>query len=963
MSQEGQPVDRRMWRRIRTVFDEAVELPEAERAGFVSKECAGDPDLATWVLTMLEAESRAADFLDGSVDAFSALILDEDPDGTEEGLPPGTEIPPYRVVREIGRGGMGRVYLAERADGQFEQRVALKLVQHALGARAIQERFLQERQILAGLQHPNIARLIDGGMTPDGRPFFAMEYIEGRTITRYVEEEGSGQADRIRLMLDVCHAVAYAQQRLVVHRDLKPGNILVSNEGQVKLLDFGIAKLLVTTDNEAMTLPGSRPLTPEYAAPEQVSGGGITTATDVYALGCILFEVLTGARLKADGREPRATPGLPQDLANIVAMATQEEAERRYPTAAAMGMDLTRYLDGHPVAARAPSLAYRTAKFVRRNAMGVSALAAVLVLLVGGILTTTWQARRAERQAVRAEQVTRFLVGLFREADPDQAQGEDATASVLLDRGITRVESELPDEPELRADMYRILGEIQTKRGAYQSAEQMYRHAHSLNRATRGDRHPRTITCLLDIGNALYYQSRYAEAESVFTLAGTGASLGPETHARALGNLASAKNQLGKFEEAESLYIRTIEIDTKLHGRNHLEVATDLSNYARFLDEASRYAEAESLYQEVLTIRRTHLAEPHTDLALAYHNLAFTQENLGEEAEAERNMRTAVEMRRLLYGGDHPRLAASLRTLASMIRSHGNLEASEAIFREALAMSRATLGEVHHDVALCFNELGVVAFMQGDLRQAREQFGRALDIFKQLLPEDHPTVLVIQGSLGRVAFETGDLDQAERVYTEFLATTRRKHGEAHPRTADALIAMAMIHGERERWQQSLDLCLQALEVYRGVHEGPHRDVAMSETYVARALGELGEVAQAEGLLREALAFYEAEVTPDHPRRVDAEVRLGRVLLQAGRPGEALPLLERAEPIRFEAYGDRDGRTAEVMGLRGSALRRLGRADEARFVLDEAIRISLEARGPQDLSGRRATAERALIPYP
>ena len=967
------PLNPERWRTIERILDTAFDLPPFEREAWIDEACGGDADLRARVLALLDADQSAGGLLDESADHLARDLLGETqaPAGPTAAAPL-TEVPPWRIVGEIGEGGMGRVYLAERADGQFEQRVALKVVRPGRDGEAIRARFLQERQILAGLQHPSIAALVDGGMTPDGRPFFAMEYVEGRPITIYAREKGLSTAERVDLFRRVCDAVAYAQQRLVVHRDLKPSNILVAGAGQVKLLDFGIAKMLGTSEDDGLTRTGGRLLTPEYAAPEQMRGDPVTTATDVYALGGVLYELLTGERAHATptggtGRPPATGSGAPArglagDLANIVGKALAEEPARRYATAEALGDDLRRWRKDLPVVARAPSAGYRLRKFVARNGLAVGAVAAVILTLFAGLLATQWQARRAERQAKRAETATRFLASLFEAADPDRTQGEDPRASELLARGLVRIEDELGDDPALQAEMLATIGRIQEKRGAYAQAESLLVRALELHRAHAGGSRAFETQALLDLGGALYWQSRYAEADSVFALAlalerGSG---DPDERqiANAISNQASARNNLGRYDEAEPLYLESIAMDRRLHGERSLAVATDLNNYASYLGERGRHAEAESLLHEVLAIRRARLPRLHSEIAATLHNLGLQLRQNGEADSAEAALREAIELRHRLYGGPHARTAATMRLLGNLKQSQGRLDQADSLYRLALATSRGALGDMHLDVANCINDLAVVAFLRGDLEGSRDRFAEALAVFERLLPADHPNVVTIRSSFGRLALETGRLDEAESIYADLLRQRLAVFGSVHPRTAEAWIGMGMIHAKRERWEAAEAAMDSAVRAYVASHGEEHLDVANARSYHAWVLGERGRLDRARGLLEAALARFGEALPPTHPRIADAHLRLGRVLTLAGDPAAALPHLNFAQAVRMRAYGPRDPRAAEAQALRGAALAGAGRLAAGRAALDSAITTLRARRGAADLDTRRAVAARA-----
>ncbi|MGH2609391.1 MAG: serine/threonine-protein kinase, partial [Tepidiformaceae bacterium] len=499
-------------RRIQELFSQALEREPAERASFLALLRSQEPKLADEVESLLAADLEVDSFLERPPGDVLAVL-----EKLQPGLKPGDRIDRYAILRLLGRGGMGRVYLAERADAQYEKQVAIKVVPPGLDTEEILKRFRRERQILANLEHPNIASLLDGGTTSDGRPYLVLEYVEGEPIHRYCDRGRVPIDGRLRLFRTVCAAVQYAHQNLVVHRDLKPSNILVTAAGVPKLLDFGIAKILESGDDSGSTTAtrtGLRPMSPEYASPEQVRGGAITTATDVYSLGLVLYELLTGRRAQALEslslaeleravleREPerpsiavgrsqaharsaaRATAeavaaarasspeGLRRkligDLDTIVMNALQKEAERRYTSVEALSQDIQRHLDGFPVRAHPETLSYRTAKFVRRHTVGVAAGALLTLTLAAGMTGILWQARRAAQErdrarteAQKAETIAGFLTDLFRASDPNAALGDTVSVQFILERGHSRISTTLKDQPEVRATMLTVLGSV-----------------------------------------------------------------------------------------------------------------------------------------------------------------------------------------------------------------------------------------------------------------------------------------------------------------------------------------------------------------------------------------------------------------------------------------------------------------------------------------------------------------------
>ena len=950
-------------RRALAVFDEALDLPEPQRNAFLDRVCAGDPALRREVEDLFAADSRAGGPLDTPASEHAAALLDPEDPGEAEPLPP--DIPPYRFLHVVGRGGMGTVYRAERADGQFEQSVALKLVHPgALGTRGILDRFLRERRILARLEHPNIARLLDGGVTEAGVPYFAMEFVEGERITDHADRAGLAVEERLALFEQVCEAVAYAQTRLVVHRDLKPSNILVTAGGMVKLLDFGIARILSPDDTASreLTIDGVSAFTPEYAAPEQIRGEAPTTATDVYALGALLHELLTGRRpLRrgaagaarwADGpldTEPEPISRgvdrtlrrrLAGDLDVIVGRALRTRPEERYPTAQAMLEDIRRHRRSEPIAARPPSLRYRAGRYLRRHRVGVGAAALVTLALLAGVAGTAWQARLAAREAERANRVKDFLAGIFRESDPDRAQGHDPTASEILARGAERIELELRGDPEVRSELELIVGRVYDELGNYDAARPLAERSLATRRLLHGDDHPSTAESMEFLATTHARQAEYAQAESLYRMA-----LAIERRHRnphhprlaAVGaNLAGVLSHLGAFAEAETLYREAIAIDSYAYGEDHWETAQDLNNLAVHLGRAGRHEEAETLDREALRIRRLHAEDRPTELAMSLHNAAHGLVARGRSAEAIPLYRESIALKRKLYEANHPSLARSLRSLGAAFRNADDLDSAAVCMREALVMQRTLLGEEHEEVGITRNELAILSYLQGDLAEAVAGFREALAVFEALLPPDHPTVLTLRNNIATIEMSLGNLAAAEAAYRRILEIRTVKLGEAHPDVGQTWLAL----GNVRRWSGDLDGAvenyLRVLDVYRKAYDEENVDVASTLVTLARARIDRKEYAQAEAHLEDALAVLRTHLAPDHRDVVFAEAVLGCLFVRTGRAAEGLPLLERAAAASKERYGADDVRAADSSSQLALCLVALGRAEEGRPRLEAAL---------------------------
>lgn len=598
------------WQRLEELFFAGLELDAAGRAGLLARADGEDPELAREVAAMLAAHDS------GEGQGIERFLLVDPPEtrpGVHLNTRLGTQVGAYRLVELIGRGGMGEVYLAERADGEFQQRVAVKLLRAGLDSAQAIARFRAEREILARLEHPHIARLLDGGVTEEGLPFLAMEFVQGEPITHFCEAKKLSIEERLRLFVDVCRAIDFAHRSLVVHRDLKPSNILVTERGEVKLLDFGIAKLLEEGAAEAATRTGFLLLTPEYASPEQVRGGGITTATDVYALGLLLHEILTGQRAQpvADlspmgvaravcEEEPmspsaaapeRLARRLRGDLDTIVATAVHKDPARRYASAERLADDVLRHLGGRPIQARADSFGYRTGKFLRRHRLAAAASAAVvasllvgLLLAVSGLVRARSAEAEARREAETARQVSDLLIGIFKVNDPGEARGETVTARELLDRGAERVRGQLADQPAVQGNLLRTIGKAYSELGLYERAQGLYESDLAVRRGLHGEGHPEvaeSLNLLAEMANRRGDSAR-AEALALQALAIRERTLGSESLevAKALATAGIASWQLGDFKSARAHLERSLAIQEKALGPRHPDLAGILNNVA-----------------------------------------------------------------------------------------------------------------------------------------------------------------------------------------------------------------------------------------------------------------------------------------------------------------------------------------------------------------------------------------------
>ena len=865
-------LDATRWQHLSTLLDEAAALDPDARAAYL--DALEDEALRAELAELLAAHDEAETLDRFETPAFEAQALAFDADA---------RVGPYRLVGELGRGGMGMVYRAERADGQFEQAVALKLLPPSLGSAASAERFRAERQILARLDHPHIAHLLDGGVTtgPLGRelPWLAMELVEGEPLTAYAARRGLPAEARLRLFLQVCDAVAYAHRNLVVHRDLKPSNILVTEDGQVKLLDFGIATMI---EDEAagtpLTRAGVRPMTPEYAAPEQVRGEPVSTATDVYALGVVLYELLAAQRpYDLTGQSPsevertvcEAVPAKPSaavraagdgaltqrlrgDLDTIILKALAKEPAQRYAGAEALGDDLRRHLDGLPVRARPATAGYRARKFVRRHRVSVAATALVVLALVGGVAVALAQARVARTEASKAEAVNAFLLDMLASPDP-YADGREVRVVDVLDRTQGRVEGRFDGQPEVAAAVRHTLGVTYHELGLYDEAEGHLRHALALRERLHGPRHADVAETQGRLARTLQRAGSYGPADSLFRLAlDTDRALFGEAHTRTaerLSDLGTVLWEQGEYAAAEPYLRDALALEEQLRGPDHDQVALSLGNLATLLSDLGQNEEAERLYRRELAILRTNHGDDHPSVPQALSHIGIIRDDLEDHAGAVALHTEALALFRQIKGDAHPDVGYAMNNLASAKAYLGDIEDAVALQREAAVIYEAALGPDHPNLGIQYNNMAATRRQQGDLAGAEADYRRAVEIWRAGLPPGHPYLGYGLSNLGAV-----------------------------------LLA-------QERPREALPLLREAYDLRAGLLPPDSPERANSASILGDALGRLGQTAEAESLLVASYETLHRTLGADHTMTTSAAERLGDFFRAQGRPGEVAPRAE------------------------------------------------------------------------
>jgi eukaryotic-like serine/threonine-protein kinase len=866
--------DREDWSRLSPLLDELLELPAGPRAARLQEACAGDEALKGHLERLLAAD-EVGSFLDETAAPFHALVADAADSAPADDAPAaGARCGPWRLVRELGHGGMGTVFLAERADGQFQQQVALKVVKRGMDTDEILRRFLAERQILARLQHPHIARLLDGGVTEDGRPYFVMEHVEGTSIAAYCLGAGLSLEARLRLFQEVCDAVRYAHRNLVVHRDLKPSNILVTAEEKAKLLDFGIAKLLDV--EEGLTVTGERVMTPEYAAPEQRRGEPVTTATDVFALGLLLYELVAGRRWQPP--RPTDPPRVGQgDLDAILETALREEPEKRYGSVEALSDDVRRFLRGLPVVARKGTPLYRARKFVQRHRVGVWAAALTVLASLVGVGGTTWQARLARAEAAKARTVKDFLVGVFEVSDPNKAQGEQVTARDLLDRGAVRIEREFSAQPELSAELLGLVARLYFRLGFHDRAAPLLEKDLALRRRTYGDDSIEVAESLAQSSDLHHARGDYGRAQALRrqALDIDRRRLGP-AHPRTVSDadgLARSLVEHGGYDEASKIIDDTLGRIRADRGEENEDYATALNTREMLHWAQGRYAEAERDMRRVVEIRLRVLGERHTRVAEGFSNLGSLAMARGDAAEAERMYRRALDIGTKLYGEDHPNLGITLNNLAKVVQERGNIEEAILLQRRALAVRTRQLGEGSPQLAVNFHNLALLLRERGEYGEAIRLLNTAVAMNRKLLGDEHVSQAITFGSLALVLGEAARPAEAEPLFRRSLEVFRRKGLEKHMKFPEVLEGLGLLLVDTHRAAEAEALLREAVDRRRQALGDRAWRTAAAKGALARCLRALGRRDEARALASEALPLLLEQRGEAHP-----STRLARSVL-------------------------------------------------------------------------------------
>ena len=824
-------MDSARWQRIQTIFDDAAELPPSERDGFVHR-CSGDDfSLAAEVLAMLRHDSNRDGPLEQNVAQLVSTIVGGDLVANQIG--------PYHIVRVLGEGGMGTVWLAERSD--LDTKVAIKVLRDAWLSPARRERFSYEQRTLAQLNHPSIARLYDAAVLEDGTPYFVMEYIEGVPLTQFCRDKKLSIEQRLKLFRQVCEAVQHAHSNAVIHRDLKPSNILVKDDGSARLLDFGIAKQIEDLEHGGadQTTVGVRLMTPTYASPEQIRGDRIGIGTDVYSLGVILYQLLTGELpfdvsnlslaeaasiiVEQDPRRPSVTVkrAVPRnsnasgssktawaDLDVLCLTAMNKHPERRYRSVEALIRDVDHYLKGEPLDARPDSWTYRSAKFVRRNRRAVSSAVLVLVLILAMAMYFTVRLARARNvataESARSERVQRFMTNLFQGGDPSIAPEENLRVVTLLDRGRQQI-SALSAEPEIQAELYETLGELYLNLGEFAQANSLLNSALSLDKSLYGPDSTQFGRTLVALGSLRDSQGKLPEAEELVRE-------GLDTEKRHLPRtnpmISDATSALGRVLVDRGAYSSAIDIfgeEVRWQSANRTatpELVNALLGLAAGEFYAGHYDIAESLNQRLLPISRQIFGERHPIVAGVLLNLGEIRHDLGHYSEAEQFERQALDIREQWFGKDAPQTASDLTILARTLVTEHRLDEATALLQQALAIKERVYGPVHPSVASSLNELGTIALRQKNYESAAKYFTRMVDIYQGTYGQHHYLVGIALSNLASVFAGKQQWARAQTLYRQAVQIFTETQAADHINTGIARVKLGRVLLRERRYAEA-----------------------------------------------------------------------------------------------------------------------------------------------------------------
>jgi eukaryotic-like serine/threonine-protein kinase len=786
------------WQRIKELFESALERDPGEREAFLSHACGSDSALHAEIQSLLIAHAHA------SALSYGPVAIQVPPE-----LHEGDPIGPYRLIRRIGEGGMGQVWLADQTE-PLQRQVALKLIRTGFFDDSLLQRFQSERQSLAVMEHPAIAKVFDAGMTPAGQPFLVMEYVAGEPVTRYCDRKQLTVRDRLDLFARVCDGVQHAHQKAVIHRDLKPANILVIEvDGQPapRIIDFGLASIVEPGSVSENSSPNPVAGTPGYMSPEQLAGADLDTRTDVYSLGVVLYELMTGlppfdakgwhqeplsrftSRLKEMplilpsrrlssanagevARLRRCTPRqlarqLAGDIDLIAAKALEKDRARRYGTPLELAADIRRFLTSHPIEAHPPGTRYFLQKYVRRHRVGAAMAVALALVLAGAAVLQTLALRRIARERDRATRISDFMVSSFRIADPSEARGNQITAREILDHAYSQIDPGLHTDPDMQSQMMMVMGAVYENLGLYSRAVELYRKASAIREQQFGPENTQTLQSQASLAWALYRDGKYHDSEQLLrTVLAVRLRRSGENNAdtiTVMDYLGAVLNDEGHSSEAETLERKTLAWRTRVDGPSSPDTLVSMNHLALALQNLHRLPEAENLDRaQIAGWQRVEGVDSMRGL-FAADNLAIILYLEGRLGEAESLDRQTLAAKRRVLGPDHPETVRSMNTLTAVLTDEGKLQEAKTLGQDVLAIRTRILGPEHPLTLSAMSNLGEILTRLGDYNQAQNLLEKARVTAIRVLGANSPQSNLARYNLACLALRRGQSDEAIRL--------------------------------------------------------------------------------------------------------------------------------------------------------------------------------------------------------